>query len=346
MLIETNEIMKKYILILGILLTTNLFSTEKSCKKVSPCCEKTEDIFSFAYPIDENLICPRNMTLHAKYLLFKSYEKDREYILSTEYIDKVEKDRRWNHGFRISYDFLMSKFEYYFEAAWTYLKLKHKSSIQIQNNTLLGIFLPPQSANVMNSASDKISCDFNTLDLMITNPHNISKYYISNPKIGVRASFIDQDFLIRYFINNVKSIVELKNDQWGFGPRASYESKFILSRNFKIGTKIAGSILFSKFDISQKSQINSSLPVTLTYQSEDSFYSSLSNIELGMAIFFSRYFNKKTNLFSLDLGYELHRWRHLGIIRKFFDTDPTASSISKSGNLGFNGFTFGLKIDF
>ena len=76
---------------------------------------------------------------------------------------------------------------------------------------LLALFLPPNTGT-LTGASARISGDFNTLDLLVSKPYHVSRYFISNPTLGIRVAFIDQDYHLRYFIINNKQNVFCKND--------------------------------------------------------------------------------------------------------------------------------------
>jgi len=79
---------------------------------------------------------------------------------------------------------------------------------------------------------------------------------------------------------------------------------------------------------------------------EDSFYNVQPNAELGLGLCWSKFYHKNQYLVSVKVGYEFHQWWDQNQARKFFDTDPVANDIVSRGDLSFNGFHFGLQIDF
>ncbi|NGX63090.1 MAG: hypothetical protein KR126chlam6_00497 [Candidatus Anoxychlamydiales bacterium] len=65
-----------------------------------------------------------------------------------------------------------------------------------------------------------------------------------------------------------------------------------------------------------------------------------------MGIAWSRFFHKNQYLASLKIGYEFHHWWDQNQSRRFFDPDPVANDTVSRGDLSFNGFIFGLHLDF
>ncbi len=75
----------------------------------------------------------------------------------------------FNPGFRIGLNKLFYK-DFYFDVNWTYLRLKHDSSITTTEENLLGALLPPDDFNVMSKASSHLSGYFTTLDIRVHEP--------------------------------------------------------------------------------------------------------------------------------------------------------------------------------
>jgi hypothetical protein len=84
----------------------------------------------------------------------------------------------------------------------------------------------------------------------------------------------------------------------------------------------------------------------LEYKTEDSFYCVEPNAELGIGISWGKFFHKNQYKVSLKVGYEFHQWWDQNQARRFFDTDPVANDTVSRGDLSFNGFLFGLNVDF
>jgi len=330
------------------------FSIEKDpCMSNDACCEKIEPgPFAFSYPKDTSLECPKNFSMSASFLWMAFYEEGLEYAINVNETTAIQKEKlEFNPGFRVNFSFDRELF--YVNIGWTYIRFKDDDFAHPGTDGLLGLFLPPETGS-LTGASSRISGDFNTLDMNISKPYHVSRYYISNPMFGIRAGWIDQDYHIRYFSAGIggpliKRNTWLKNDYWGAGIRGLYEGQFLLGSGFSFYGKIAFALLFGKFDLSQQSENLTVADIgnrALEYRTEDSFYSVQPNAELGMGFSWSRFFHKNQYQISLKVGYEFHHWWDQNQARKFFDSDPTSTDNVSRGDLSFNGFMFGLHVEF
>lgn len=355
-------------------LSTYVYAIEKDpCSPKDVCCEEIKPgPFAFSYPKDVGLVCPRDFYVHAEFLLVKPTEDGLEYGVNHDpgsendaivfpLIDgkirgfsRYSDEWDWRPGFRVGFGFYTVNDFWNFTADWTYIRIKSKSSSDKNvGRILLPFYYPPLAAFVfpldITHISSLWSGDFNAIDFMVGKPYHVSRYFISNPMIGIKAAFIDQDYLIRYFPNKIKQIVTLKNDYWGVGLRGSYEGQFLIGSNFAIFGKTAFSMLFGKFDISQQNHDSTAYPqVTyrVSYKTEDSFYSMQPNAEMSLGFSWSKLYNKNQYLVSLKLAYEFQYFWDQYQARRFFDPDPVANDTLSRGDLSFNGFAFGLNVDF
>ncbi|NGX63861.1 MAG: hypothetical protein KR126chlam6_01279 [Candidatus Anoxychlamydiales bacterium] len=274
----------------------------------------------------------------------------------------------WKPGFRVGFGSLNLQDFWNVSIEWTYIRIKADSTASnMGSGVLLPLYFPrteqsggePEDLD-MALASSRWSGDYNTIDIMLGKPYHVSRYFISNPMFGIRAAFIDQDYHIRYFfsVNNSvpvklgvisKNNAFLKNDYWGVGLKGLYKAQFRISSNWSIYSKTCFSLLFGKFDISQNSQLapwSENGQRFFTYAVEDSFYTVLPNAELDLGFSWRKYFNHNQQKVSLNVGYEFHHWWNQNQTRKFFDHDPVATDTVSRGDLSFNGFVFGLNVDF
>ncbi len=335
------------------------------CAPTDVCCEEpAPGPFAFAYPKDVGLSCPRDFYVHGEFLLMKPTEAGLEYAMDQDTAGNAifpltggkikgfsadSKEWDWRPGFRIGFGFYGMHDAWNVTVDWTYFKIKADSELTNGGTgNLKPLWLPPQGAAGANliipNASARWSGDYATMDIMVGKPYHVSRYYISNPMFGVRAGWIDQDYHIRYFSSHLKNNVWLKNDYWGIGLRGSYEGQFLLGSGWSIYGKAGFALLFGKFDTSQQSEWVDG--ASFDYKTEDSFYTVKPNAELGLGLAWSSFFQKNQYQVSVKVGYEFHQWWDQNQARKFFDRDPTANDIVSRGNLSFNGFMFGLHLEF
>jgi len=351
-----------------VLLTESFAIPIDPCNTKKICCEDiSEDSFAFSYPKDVGLSCPRNFYLNADFLLMKPTEKGLEYAIEQNNNDITafhtfplqegfmhgfssrSQEWDWRPGFRVGMGFYLKPDVWNIETSWTYLRIKADSAVDNSGTgTLLGLFFPvaaPTDLYFLNNASARWSGDLNTFDIMFGKSYHISRFYVCNPMFGIRSAWIDQDYHVRYYINNIaKDNVYLKNDYWAVGLRGYYDANFLLGKGWHIFAKAAFALLFGKFDISQFSSVNV-LFNSLRYKLENSFYCMQPNAELQLGFCKSIYLNKDHCFFTLKLAYEFQHWWNQNQARKFFDRDPVANDITSRGDLSFNGFVFSMRFE-
>jgi hypothetical protein len=351
--------------IVSIFAIANVFAIPKGpCDtKQEVCCQDAQDTYAFSYPKDMGLACPRDFYANGDFLWMKPAMDGLEYALTNDYattpsgfplnngvfkgFSTGSQEWDWRPGFRANVGFYSDFDAWNFDLAWTYMRIKANSSVTYSGSgSLLPLFLQPQviAAGALNDASARWSGDFNTFDLSMGKPYHVSRYFVSNPMFGIRAAWIDQDYLVRYsLLTRVASTnVMHKNNFWGVGLRGAYKGEFLLGANWSIFAKGAFSLLFSKFDLSQSSD-----QTTSNYKMEDEFYTVKPNAELALGFSWGKFFNKNQYFASLKVGYEFHQWWDINQLRRFFDaTYPAANDTVSRGDLSFNGFQFGFGLDF
>jgi len=370
--------MKKIVFILVIAgFIANSFAIEKSSceKETNVCCETTNyDNFAFNYPIDLGLAFPNKFYVNSEFLWMQSKEDCLEYATFNKDESSVDFDpplvdgkiigfddfNDYKPGFRIAIGSFFTKDKWNVEAAWTYMRIKSDSEVSINKGFLISQFMTSSQSirNNMKTASARWSGDYNTLDLSIGKHYHVSRYFVSKPFIGIRAAWICQDYHVRYFpesdsfgliIPFKKLSVYFDNDFWGVGFRGFYEGDFLITSHWSIYGKAAFSLLFSQFNTFQRCD---ALPIQdgTKYEFESTFYRVQSNSEIGVGITYSKLFSKAKYLVSFKAGYELHQWwdqfneaRVFGIGSGSF---LTPNMPLPNGDLSFNGFVFGLNVDF
>lgn len=329
---------KKYLKRFFFLLSFSFLSLCFSAENI--CCEYLDD-FAFAYPKDSSLSCPKDFNLSASFLWMGFYEEGLKYAenininINSNASNKHKLDFR--PGFRIGASYFGS---FLIDINWTYIRIKDNDFSDPSNGDLLGLFLPPNTGT-LTDASSRISGDFNTLDINFTKPYQVSRYYISNPKIGFQFAWIDQDYHIRYYTIHRKHNVYSKNDFWGAGLQVGYDANFLLGKQFGIYTDFKAALLFGKFDISE---IAKTLTL-LQYELSDSFYKVVPNANMAFGLSWGKLFQKNKLFAQLKVGYEFHQWWSINQLRRPMDSDPTGFKTVSRGDLTFNGLVVNINIE-
>ncbi len=312
-------------------------SEEKSCNRAYCACQKKT-----AY---SNNICPLQFKAELNYLFINFFEDGLEYAqIANEKIDDSNGDQKFNPGLRLLFSFPIKRSnlkENYVDLSYTYIKMK-KASETTPRNLIYNTFLPPAFLNSSN-ASDSISGDFHTFDLDLTRPYFVSKYYISNPSLGIRGALIDQTYKIEYNIVNTINTVKAKNDYWGVGIKAGYAAEFIISKYYSIYAKTIFSLLFGKHDLLQ----NSTTPISglIRYSVKEKRYDVQPNAQISLGLSFNKLFNKEKSKIAIRVGYEFHEWWDQNQLKRFMDLDPNSMKTAPRNNLKFNGLAFSLLLD-
>lgn len=370
--------MKKIVFILLIIgFISNGFASEKDiCVKENVCCNTFSDTFAFNHSKDLDIACPNKFYVYSDFLWMQSKEDALEYAtfnknqnlngdftppLADGKIIDVNDFDDYKPGFKIGFGSFFTKDKWNAEATWTYLKIKHTSEVSVNQGYLLSQFTGAFSDGFnIKTASATWSGDYNTLDLSIGKEYHISRYFISKPLIGIRAAWINQNYHVRYFPTNISfndSFIPFKkfniffdNEFWGVGLRGFYEGDFLLTKNWSIYGKVAFALLFSEFNTSQRSD-GTNVSQGVKYEFENTFFRIQSNNEIGIGIVYQRFFDKNKYLVSFKAGYELYQWwdqfNDARILGGYYDLSYLTSTVPlPNGDLSFNGFVFGLNIDF
>ena len=337
--VEEGRSMKRILFSLLLILSLQAFAIPKDpcAEPIDVCCEAPVDQYAFAYQRDIGLACPKNFTASGSFLWMAVYEEGLEYAAHVNQGFNQKDKLNFNPGFRVYFAY---EKDFLIEAEWTYLRIKDEDFTVPGTDGLLGLFYPPNTGS-LTGASARLTGDFTVMDINAAKRYYVSRYYISTPKLGIQAAWVDQDYHLRYFIMNIKERVLCKNDFWGVGLKAAYDSEFLVGKNFSIYANIATALLFSKFDISQTAD-----NITIyNYHLEDSFYKVLPNAKIGLGIAYSRLFDKKNVRVQLKAGYEFQEWWGVNRLRRPQDTNPNAFKTVSRGSLTFNGLVATLNID-
>jgi hypothetical protein len=135
------------------------------------------------------------------------------------------------------------------------------------------------------------------------------------------------------------------NDFWGIGVRGGIDLEFILFKGIGIFGRMAGAMLYSKFDVDQTeiNANNSDYDYTITRK----FYTDIVNCDIALGLCWNTLFCQDKYRFGLKVAYELHRWFDMNRLRRFFDDISVgANDETARGDLSLSGFSFRLALDF
>jgi len=355
--------MKKFSIIFCILvlfLSVQSFAIPKGpCDVKATCCDKAPPgPFAFSYPQDVGLACPRDFYTYGEFLLMKASEDGLDYGLTNttapappvigEVVGFSSRSQEWDWrpGFRAGFGAYLNHDQWSMDATWTYIRIKADSQIDVENpNNIIAFFIPQQAPNIFQTLSARWSGDFNTMDISVGKPYHVSRYFVSHPMLGIRTAWIDQDFHVRHFSRPslAKMNAFFKNDFWGVGLRALYRGEFRLGSDWVIFGKTAFSLLFGKFDVTSHSEPLISGGYSIT----ESFYDAEPNVEFGLGVCWNKFFHKNQYRVSFNAAYEFHHWWDQNRLKYALNPFINAAIFeSTKSDLSFNGFSFGLHLEF
>ena len=355
-------------------MATSLYAIPKGpCdSKPDVCCEEPKPgPFAFSYPMDMGLSCPRDFFIHVDGLAFQAKQDGMEFAIhdsngaspnilygKVEGFSNDHSDWDYNPGLRVGMGFYLDHDAWCVDFNWTWLNItdyQHANADTtgetiiplwlLGGNTTSGIDNPGQRSSAVWDTS------YNTLDIRLTKPYHVSRYFIVNPHFGVRAGWIDQHFSSHYAIVDGGPALAVaahgKNDFWGVGTRAGFDTDWVLGKGWCLFGNLAASMLFGKFEVDQ----NMNLPGTGNdgYNIEHNFYQNVPNFEMALGIAWGKFFSKNRYHVSLKAAYEFHEWfDQLNMIKFFAVTGSSglygADTVSR-GNLTLNGFSLRLQFD-
>ncbi len=366
----------------AMLFTANAYAIPKG-----PCDQKLENVccedpkpgpFAFSYPKDIGLSCPKDFYFSADYILMQAKQDGMDYAIADsdggnnsgdfqngpltggtlEGLSSNNNDWGWDSGFRINIGFYLNHDAWNLDGQWTWFRFTEDESSTVKGNArLLPFWLVPTAQDSgdgprARDASARWKMNYNVFDIALGKPYHISRYVVFSPHFGIRAAWIDQNYLARYggmqadsaLVPNVQDGAEMNanNDFWGVGTRAGFLSEWILGSGWSLYGNAAASILFSKFDINQSVANNNN-----SYNIEQKFYTNTPNFEILLGVGYNLLFNKERHRFSVRAAYEFHQWWDINRMRRFFDNQFAAANDAVSrGDLTLNGVSFKVAFDF
>ena len=352
---------------LALLATTCVYAIPKGpCepKSKNVCCEEPKPgPFAFSYPKDMNLACPSDFYFYGDFLVMQPMEDGLEFGVrdtngngsgSTELIggtvlsfSSEDKEYDWDFGARIGLGFYLNHDAWTVDFQWLWYKTNQDISA---STAITGVIIPQwiqgnttAPATGDSRASERWEMKMNVFDIAIGKPFHVSRHLVFEPHFGLRAAWIDQNYLARYG-GNYATEMSGKNDFWGLGSRIGFKSNWHLGSGIEMIANSSTSLLYSNFDVKQ------SLPLgTNSWSLNHDFYRNSSNLEMQLGVAWGMHFNDMQNHIKLQALWEFHNWYEQNQLRKMIvDINPgqyVNDTISR-GDLSLSGLSFKVLFDF
>jgi hypothetical protein len=194
------------------------------------------------------------------------------------------------------------------------------------------------------------------------------KWLSLRPFIGVKASWIDQDYDIYYknytkftFSNNRPENITVKQkcDYWGVGPMAGMQTQFWLRHGFSIYGNAAISLVYGQFDVKHKEASDFDISNKSIVDTKLKYYAAraITDMQLGLRWDSSHCKTKKAGRckcdkgidrmnFSVAVGWDQHLFFEQNQFFKFNDVSNASNFVQGNDALSVQGGTISLRLDF
>lgn len=263
---------------------------------------------------------------------------------------------KWNWGFRVGlgYNFCHDGWDLY--ANWTHLiSFADRSTSTVPNGELYTTVNNTHETTfdqktTAASATAHWELPLDVIDLELGREFFTSRWLTLRPFFGVRGASIPQKYHVHYFGGNSllpgddNVSISLKNHYHGVGLRAGLNSQWILGREISLYGNISAAILFGRFEITEHEHVLpldiNQLGVTHNFNSQRAILDLAAGIRWDKSTCDDRYH------VAVSLGWEEHIFFGQNQLVLFTDNIKPGASVSNLGDLGFQGGTLSLMIDF
>ncbi|MEL7432124.1 MAG: Lpg1974 family pore-forming outer membrane protein [Chlamydiota bacterium] len=327
------------------------------------CCEEPKPgPFAFLYPKDMNLACPNDFYFYGDFLAMQPMQDGLVYgivdtnasnvigsSLSGGKVLSFSSDHNsydWDYGARIGLGCVLSRDAWNLDVQWMWFHTNQDvNGTTERTGLIIPQWIPTQAPTLDDTdASQRWEMKLNVLDIALGKPFHVSRYVVLSPFFGLRAAWIDQNYVARYAGSFDTKFRVDRNNFWGVGTRMGVNSEWSMGSGFQLLANSSTSLLYSKFDVSEN------LPFeTASYAFDSSFYRNSSNLELQVGVAWGTHFNDMQNYVRLQALWEFHTWYDQNQIRKLFSNNPAGTFVNDTvsrGDLNLSGISLRVMFDF
>ncbi len=267
----------------------------------------------------------------------------------------------WGAGIRLKGGYRLPLDDWDLFLRWTRIHTHANDSVSINslaNQNIAAIWLEAEFVLLgylrARSAEGKWNLSYNTLDLALGRSFYSSGHLMFTPNVGIRGFWINQLFSANYSGGDLTLPAQFKgkNDFDGAGIFGELGMKWQFLERWSLVGDFLGSFNFGRLKVGQRvvSQIQSFPPEmirrdVLQQKTHPLEFCYQGAIGVQWEKFFRSCYEKKVTLCIL---YELVEWLHINQLRRFFYSDfgSITNYFPMDGNLGFQGISARLKVDF
>ncbi len=279
----------------------------------------------------------------------------------------------WDPGFQVGLGYIFAaRQQWHTRLSWTRFDTSNSKSVKTDPEDLFikHIFptlSPYLTGPIADKASAKLDLNFNTLDWELGRQFFIGKWLAFNPKMGLRAAWINQDFKVKYHsyfptndtILSENTSFKANQDFKGIGLKIGSDVEFYITKSWSILGNLSTSILAGSIDT--KSKIKGllvidvgpesfTIPETITIK--DSANKLRSNLEGQLGIQWQTFFYDNKYRFGCSALYSFAYWFSQNNMRDELITfnpnlsQPLIQESVQNGDLQIQGLNIKFEFDF
>ncbi|HKZ00428.1 MAG TPA: Lpg1974 family pore-forming outer membrane protein [Rhabdochlamydiaceae bacterium] len=269
-------------------------------------------------------------------------------------------------GVRAGIGYYMPHSDWDLFAQWTYLhpiarkKVTGFSETSTYPTTGADFLFPTRFAGdltnaMLQSAEGHWGVVFHTATLELGRVFSFNRWLSLRPHFGLMSAWINQKIKLNYDPVDPdleRLIVKQRNNFWGVGFRAGLDTRWPLSQGFSIYGNFAAALLWGHFHLSDH---QSGDPSTVFSSGQELFVSSIfssierlrPNLQATLGLRWDKYIKNNRYHWGVNVGYEFNEWFDQNELYRIARNSSALQNLTHpGGDLGFQGWNFGLRFDF
>lgn len=295
---------------------------------------------------------------HENGLPFAVVNRGSSQNLSHSKVKTIHSD--WDLGLRLALGCNLPHDGWDLNLTWLRLNTQSHKHVHSQSNRF--IFpsrTQPADPIASSSAASKAHSHWklliNQLDLDLGREFFVSKWLTLRPHFGIRIDWIHQKWnsTFRNFNNTPtpnRVKLEYRDHFWALGPQAGLDTQWGLGQGWSLFADVSGAIIYGFHDIEDKERCH---PAQFGTTSSGKFVDADSKYRISHPIldmmlgirYDQMFYNDRFHL-GLQIGWEHHIYFSQNQFPAFTSNDALGAVVSNQGDLTFQGWTVGARLDF
>ncbi len=243
----------------------------------------------------------------------------------------------------------------YAQYTWLHTNVNNSTSVAFDTpvqQRFVGTYFSDRDGSITNNytkARAKWDHHFNVIDLELGRNYFISQFLTLRPHVGLKGTWQDQDFKIRYTQQNIAdptSIdllekIKFNQDMWGLGIRMGLNTGWHFIENFGLFGNLALTALWSDYSTTRKDRVatSNSTNNSLFYNFKFDQYPINAILELALGLRYDVWFSDDDYHFGLSAAWEEQVWINHSRFVRFYSSEV-------QGDLYLHGLTIKARFDF